>query len=69
MRAKRKTGSSFSLFGRGAPDEDEELMTARFELTRLEGEFFEVAKSVDKLSRARKGGTFFSLLIGYASNN
>ncbi|KAG9045479.1 Vacuolar protein sorting-associated protein 17 [Tulasnella sp. UAMH 9824] len=54
VRAKRKTSSGFSLLKRGAPDEDEELITARLELTRLEGEFFDAAKAVDKLSRARK---------------
>lgn len=30
-------------------------MAARLALTRLEGEFFDAAKAVDKLSRARKG--------------
>ncbi|KAG8965469.1 Vacuolar protein sorting-associated protein 17 [Tulasnella sp. 419] len=54
VRPKRKTSSGFSLLKRGAPDEDEELVAARFELTRLEGEFFEAAKAVDRLSRARK---------------
>jgi len=39
-------------------------MTARFELTRLEGEFFEAAKAVDKLSRARKGMLLLYSLYG-----
>ncbi|KAG8986443.1 Vacuolar protein sorting-associated protein 17 [Tulasnella sp. JGI-2019a] len=54
VRPKRKTSSGFNLLKRGAPDEDEELIAARLELTRLEGEFFDAAKGVDKLSRARK---------------
>lgn len=39
------------------PDEDEELMSARLELTRLEVQFFDAAKAVDRLSKARKGET------------
>ena len=54
-RPKRKTSSGFSLIRRGVPDEDEELQRARFELTKLEGQFFETAKAVDKLALARKG--------------
>ncbi|KAG8865405.1 Vacuolar protein sorting-associated protein 17 [Tulasnella sp. 330] len=54
VRPKRKISSGFNLLKRGAPDEDEELIAARLELTRLEGEFFDAAKGVDKLSRARK---------------
>lgn len=54
-RQKRKTSSGFSLIRRGVPDEDEELQRARFELTKLEGQFFETAKAVDKLALARKG--------------
>ncbi|KAG8925323.1 Vacuolar protein sorting-associated protein 17 [Tulasnella sp. 417] len=42
------------LLKRGSPDEDEEQITARLELTRLEGQFFDATKAVDKLSRARK---------------
>ncbi|KAF9054947.1 hypothetical protein BDZ89DRAFT_1087736 [Hymenopellis radicata] len=38
----------------GVPDEDEELQRARFELTKLEGQFFDTAKAVDKLALARK---------------
>ena len=42
------------------PDEDEELMSARLELTRLEVQFFDTAKAVDRLSKARKAaGIFF----------
>ncbi|KDQ08900.1 hypothetical protein BOTBODRAFT_191510 [Botryobasidium botryosum FD-172 SS1] len=54
VRARRKAGSGFSLLRRGPPDEDHDLITARFELTRLETQFFETAKAVDKLSRARR---------------
>ncbi|EIN10530.1 hypothetical protein PUNSTDRAFT_132620 [Punctularia strigosozonata HHB-11173 SS5] len=53
-RPRRKAGSGFSLIRRGVPDEDEELQRARFELTKLEGQFFDAAKAVDKLTRARK---------------
>ncbi|KAF8663374.1 hypothetical protein AX16_000949 [Volvariella volvacea WC 439] len=53
-RPKRKTSSGFSLIRRGVPDEDEELQKARFELTKLEGQFFETAKAVDRLALARK---------------
>jgi hypothetical protein len=53
-RPRRKTGSGFSLIRRGVPDEDEELQRARFELTKLEGQFFDAAKAIDKLTRARK---------------
>lgn len=54
IRPKRKTGSSFSILRRGVPDEDEELLAARYELTRLETQFFDAAKAIDKLSHARK---------------
>ena len=53
-RARKKAGSTFSLIRRGVPDEDEELQRARFELTKLEGQFFDTAKAIDKLSAARK---------------
>ncbi|KAF8605343.1 hypothetical protein BDV93DRAFT_537403 [Ceratobasidium sp. AG-I] len=53
-RPRRKTGSGFSLIKRSVPDEDEELMSARLELTRLEVQFFDAAKAVDRLSKARK---------------
>ncbi|KAF8913776.1 Vps5 C terminal like-domain-containing protein [Gymnopilus junonius] len=53
-RPRRKTSSGFGIMRRGVPDEDEELQRARFELTKLEGQFFETAKAVDKLSLARK---------------
>lgn len=53
-RPKKKTTSGFSLMRRGVPDEDEELQRARFELTKLEGQFFETAKTVDKIALARK---------------
>ncbi|OBZ76052.1 Vacuolar protein sorting-associated protein 17, partial [Grifola frondosa] len=51
---RRKASSGFSLIRRGVPDEDEELQRARFELTKLEGQFFDAAKAIDKLSRTRK---------------
>jgi hypothetical protein len=56
-RTRRKTTSSFGLMRRGVPDEDEELQRARFELTKLEGQFFETAKAVDKLALTRKSKT------------
>lgn len=53
-RPRRKT-SGFGIIRRGVPDEDEDLQRARFELTKLEGQFFETAKAVDKLALSRKG--------------
>lgn len=53
-RPRRKTSSGFGLIRRGVPDEDEDLQRARFELTKLETQFFETAKAVDKLAIARK---------------
>ncbi|KAI9513252.1 Vps5 C terminal like-domain-containing protein [Russula earlei] len=53
-RPKRKTSSGFSLMRRRVPDEDEELQRARFELTKLEGQFFDAAKALDRVSLARK---------------
>ena len=52
---RRRTSSGFSLIKRGVPDEDETLQRARFELTKLEGQFFDAARALDKVSRARKG--------------
>jgi hypothetical protein len=52
---RRKMSTGFGLIRRGVPDEDEELQKARFELTKLEGQFFETAKAIDKLAVARKG--------------
>ncbi|KAJ7780987.1 Vps5 C terminal like-domain-containing protein [Mycena metata] len=60
-RPRRKTNSSFGIMRRGVPDEDEDLQRARFELTKLEGQFFDTAKAVDKLSIARK-----SLAVAHA---
>ncbi|KAI0774461.1 Vps5 C terminal like-domain-containing protein [Fomes fomentarius] len=51
---RKKASSGFSLIRRGVPDEDEELQRARFELTKLEGQFFDAAKAIDRLARARK---------------
>ncbi|QRV87761.1 vacuolar protein sorting-associated protein 5 [Ceratobasidium sp. AG-Ba] len=53
-RPRRKAGSSFSLIKRSVPDEDEDLMSARLELTRLEVQFFDAAKAMDRLAKARK---------------
>lgn len=53
-RPKRKTSSGFSLMRRHVPDEDEELQRARFELTKLEGQFFDSAKALDRVSVVRK---------------
>ncbi|KAI0092205.1 Vps5 C terminal like-domain-containing protein [Irpex rosettiformis] len=51
---RKKASSGFSLIRRSVPDEDEELQQARFELTKLETQFFEAAKGIDKLSKVRK---------------
>ena len=56
---KKKASSGFSLIRRGVPDEDEELQRARFELTKLETQFFDAAKAIDKLARSRKGTAVF----------
>lgn len=53
-RPKRKTSAGFSLVRRRVPDEDEELQRARFELTRLEGQFSDAAKALDRVSVTRK---------------
>ncbi|KAI0254851.1 Vps5 C terminal like-domain-containing protein [Lactifluus subvellereus] len=53
-RPKRKTSSGFSLIRRHVPDEDEELQRARFELTKMEGQFFDAAKALDRVSLTRK---------------
>jgi hypothetical protein len=58
-RPKRKTSSGFSLIRRHVPDEDEELQRARFELTKLEGQFFDAAKALDRVSLARKCKTSY----------
>ncbi|KAG0709860.1 Vps5 C terminal like-domain-containing protein [Suillus ampliporus] len=60
-RPRRKTGSGFGLIRRGVPDEDEILQRARFELTKLETQFFDAAKAIDKLAITRK-----SLAIAHA---
>lgn len=60
-RPRKKTSSGFGIIRRGVPDEDEELQRARFELTKLEGQFFETAKAVDKLAVTRKG--WWSVLL------
>ncbi|EKM59310.1 uncharacterized protein PHACADRAFT_249717 [Phanerochaete carnosa HHB-10118-sp] len=51
---RKKASSGFSLIRRNVPDEDEELQRARFELTKLETQFFEAAKAIDKLSKVQK---------------
>ncbi|KAL7413049.1 hypothetical protein BDY24DRAFT_415557 [Mrakia frigida] len=56
-RPKRKAPSSFPLqlpLRKGPHDDDEELASAKFEVAKLDGQFAEAAKSVDKLSKARK---------------
>ncbi|KAI0068590.1 hypothetical protein BV25DRAFT_1866569 [Artomyces pyxidatus] len=60
-RPRRRTSSGFGLIRRHVPDEDEELQRARFELTKLEGQFFDAAKALDKVSQARK-----SLAVAHA---
>ena len=64
-RPRRKATSGFGIIRRGVPDEDEELQRARFELTKLEGQFFETAKSVDKLAIARKGQCIMQIYTVY----
>ena len=59
---RKKASSGFSLIRRSVPDEDEELQRARFELTKLETQFFEAAKAIDKLSKVRKGGSRHSTM-------
>jgi hypothetical protein len=59
-RPRRKTNSGFGLMRRSVPDEDEELQRARFELTKLEGLYFDTAKALDKVSNARKGKNVLS---------
>jgi hypothetical protein len=53
-RTRKRTSSSFGLMRRSVPDEDEDLQRARFELTKLEGQFFDTAKALDKLALTRK---------------
>lgn len=53
-RPRKKASTGFSLIRRHVPDEDEDLQRARFELTKLEGQFFDAAKAVDKLAVTRK---------------
>ncbi|KAF7301931.1 PX domain-containing protein [Mycena indigotica] len=60
-KPRRKGSSGFGIMRRGVPDEDEDLQRARFELTKLEGQFFDTAKAVDKLSISRK-----SLAVAHA---
>ena len=55
VRPRKKASSGFSIFGKGIPDEDKELTSARYELTRLETQFSDVARSIERVSRARKG--------------
>ncbi len=59
---RRKASSGFSLIRRGVPDEDETLQKARFELTKLEGQFFDAAKAIDKLSKTRRSECPFLLV-------
>lgn len=60
-KPRKRASSGFSLMRRNVPDEDEELQKARFELTKLEGQFFETAKAVDKVAAARKSKLLLSL--------
>jgi hypothetical protein len=54
-RPRKRTSSGFGIMRRSVPDEDEDLQRARFELTKLEGQFFDTAKAIDRLAVARKG--------------
>jgi len=62
-RPRKRASSGFSLIRRNVPDEDEELQRARFELTKLESQFFETAKAVDKVAATRKGMFLLDLLL------
>lgn len=55
IRAKRKTTTGLSILRRSVPDEDKDLVTARLDLTKLEMQFSDAAKAIDKLSKAKKG--------------
>ena len=66
-RPRRKGSSGFSLIRRGVPDEDEVLQRARFELTKLETQFFDAAKAIDRLSLTRKCEHIELYLSGLAS--
>ncbi|CAG8736349.1 2304_t:CDS:2, partial [Acaulospora colombiana] len=57
----------YVILGRRPPDEDEQLLQARFELTKLETQYIEAAKSVDKLSQTRKGNVLPRGLIDVAT--
>ncbi|KAJ7584367.1 Vps5 C terminal like-domain-containing protein [Mycena floridula] len=63
-RPRRRASSGFGIMRRNVPDEDEELQRARFELTKLEGQFFDTAKAVDKLANARKSIAFAHAEMG-----
>jgi hypothetical protein len=65
-KPRRKTSSGFSLMRRNVPDEDEELQRARFELTKLEQQFFDTAKAVDKLAITRKSES--NVLLSYPAH-
>lgn len=54
QRPRRRASSGFSLFGKNVPDEDEHLQRSRFELTKLETQYFDAAKAIDKLAAARR---------------
>lgn len=60
---RKKASSGFSLIRRNVPDEDEELQRTRFELTKLETQFFEAAKAIDKLSKVRKSKLSLPVLL------
>jgi hypothetical protein len=66
-KPRRKGSSGFSLIRRNVPDEDEELQRARFELTKLEGQFFDTAKAVDKLAATRKSMSQFAFRFKFIS--
>jgi len=62
-RPRKKTSSGLSLIRRHVPDEDEDLQRTRFELTKLETQFFDAAKAVDKLAIMRKSEHSFRYLV------
>ncbi|ELU45566.1 vacuolar protein sorting-associated protein vps17 [Rhizoctonia solani AG-1 IA] len=66
-RPRRRTGSGFSLMKRSVPDEDEDLMSARLELTRLEVQFFDAAKAIDRLTLSAAHAEMGNKLINVAT--
>ncbi|KZP00228.1 hypothetical protein CALVIDRAFT_533871 [Calocera viscosa TUFC12733] len=54
VRIKKKSTGGLSILRRNVPDEDKDLANARLDLTRLEMQFSDTAKAMDRLSKAKK---------------